>query len=313
MQATAHPLCGARCQLRARAAGSTAPAALRVGDARVTARGRPARLPLPLAPFSPAQLPTAAPTVRRAPLCRAANGDAGPNDTGLLATVGVLAMWGVLGWYVFNVAPNLTPLRDSYFIEKLVGIAGDDGVTLCPVYTGIFNIMGIWPAIYASLLVPSGRSSNNVPAWPFITLSFGLGMFALMPYFAFWRPQPPGAQELGPPSKESLTLGQKALESPITPWVLTAGAVACCGIIASSTGKQWIEFSHLIDESRLVHVTTLDFCLCTLLAPYWMGIDADARQWDKRDSLLPVLTFIPLFGPLAYLIMRPKAGDATEA
>eukprot|EP00967_Tisochrysis_lutea_P142174 scaffold262312_cov17-Tisochrysis_lutea.AAC.1 len=30
------------------------------------------------------------------------------------------------------------------------------------VYTALFNIMGIWPAVYASLLVPAGRSENKV-------------------------------------------------------------------------------------------------------------------------------------------------------
>ena len=61
-------------------------------------------------------------------------------------------------------------------------------------------------AIYAALLIPGGRSGNKVtchtflgptntlstadhealqvPAWPFVSLSFGLGYFALGPYFA---------------------------------------------------------------------------------------------------------------------------------
>ncbi len=33
------------------------------------------------------------------------------------------------------------------------------------VYTALFNIMGIWPAVYASLLVPAGRSENKAGVW----------------------------------------------------------------------------------------------------------------------------------------------------
>ena len=31
---------------------------------------------------------------------------------------------------------------------------------------------------------------QQVPAWPFVTLSFFLGAFSLLPYFAFWQPCP---------------------------------------------------------------------------------------------------------------------------
>ncbi len=44
----------------------------------------------------------------------------------------------------------------------------------------------------------------------------------------------------------------------------------------------WLDYLKLFDESRLVHVTTLDFALCTALAPFWMDNDATARNWDKR-------------------------------
>jgi hypothetical protein len=60
--------------------------------------------------------------------------------------------------------------------------------------------MGIWPAIYASLLIPAGRSANKLPAWPFVMLSFAFGVFALLPYFTFWRPL--RGQQLPPPSEE---------------------------------------------------------------------------------------------------------------
>jgi hypothetical protein len=38
----------------------------------------------------------------------------------------------------------------------------------------------------------------------------------------------------------------------------------------------------LFDQSRLVHATSIDFALCTLLAPFWMANDAEGRQWEQR-------------------------------
>lgn len=43
------------------------------------------------------------------------------------------------------------------------------------VLTQLFLVMGVWPLIYTALLVPSGKSANGVPAWPFLTASYALG------------------------------------------------------------------------------------------------------------------------------------------
>lgn len=58
------------------------------------------------------------------------------------------------------------------------------------VYTSVFNIIGIYTFVYQCLLIPGGRSANNIPAWPFVVLSYGLGAFALLPYMALWSPVP---------------------------------------------------------------------------------------------------------------------------
>eukprot|EP00983_Pelagomonas_calceolata_P067120 1149358-Pelagomonas_calceolata.AAC.3 len=44
----------------------------------------------------------------------------------------------------------------------------------------------------------------------------------------------------------------------------------------------WVEYGRLLDESRLVHVTTLDFLCLTAFAPFWMLNDAEARGWEQR-------------------------------
>ena len=44
----------------------------------------------------------------------------------------------------------------------------------------IFNLLGVWPAIYGAVLLADG-AGRRLPAWPFVLLSFALGGFALLP------------------------------------------------------------------------------------------------------------------------------------
>ena len=72
--------------------------------------------------------------------------------------------------------------------------------------------------------------SLQVPAWPFVAASFGVGVFALGPYFALWTPS---REAQAPPPQEELQgwsrLGLKGTESSIGAWLLLAGAIACVG------------------------------------------------------------------------------------
>ena len=49
--------------------------------------------------------------------------------------------------YAFVLSPNQTPYRDMY---------------VNTVFTRLCWLMGVWPAVYASLLLPSARSGNKV-------------------------------------------------------------------------------------------------------------------------------------------------------
>jgi hypothetical protein len=226
----------------------------------------------------------------------------------IIGSSGIFLLWAGLGAYAFLLSPNQTPLRDQYFIEKLVGLTSD-AVPLNTVFYYLFFIMGIWPLIYTALLVPAAKSRNGVPAWPFFTLSYAVGAFGLLPFMALWQPLEK-APKL-PPKKEDLegigNLLGRGMESPILPWALLGGSVFCIGSAATAGGAAWQEYFRLLQESRLVHVTTLDFLTLTTLAPFWMDNDAQLRNWEGRDKLLPILSFIPVVGPALYLCLRPKA------
>lgn len=256
----------------------------------------------PLAARSPARR-------RRQLVCTAGPGDSQPTDVGaperLITSVGLGLLWAAVLYYAFALAPGQTPYRDKYFIEKLVGLGENDGVQLNAVFTQLFTIMGVYPVIYASLLLPAGRSGNKIPAWPFVTASFAAGVFALLPYFALWD-APKEKLEL-PPKKEDLGKIESVLESQWNAALLLVGSVVLWGLALTAGGPAWSEYSHLIDESKLVHVTTLDFMLLSAFAPFWMWNDAQLRNWGPRDKVLPILSVLPVVGPALYLLLRPKA------
>ena len=51
---------------------------------------------------------------------------------------------------------------------------------------------------------------------------------------------------------------------------------------ALAGGEAWTEYFQLFNESRFVHVTSLDFAALCLSAPFWMWNDAEKRQWQDR-------------------------------
>ncbi|GLC40154.1 hypothetical protein PLESTB_000791900 [Pleodorina starrii] len=234
-----------------------------------------------------------------------------PDNSQLLFSIGITALWIGLSVYGFLLSPNQTPYRDQIFIERIIGIGEQDGFVVNPVFVSLFSIMGIYPAIYAALLVPAGRSENKVPAWPFVTLSFAFGAFALLPYMALWRPyRRPEDNPLPPPPSELEgwnRLFLKGAETPVMPALLLAGSVYYIFQAVTSSGDVWLDYLKLFDESRLVHVSSVDFATLTALAPFWMDNDATGRNWDKRSQLLPILSVLPVIGPCIYLLLRPKA------
>ncbi|XXG55192.1 hypothetical protein AAC387_Pa03g2911 [Persea americana] len=187
----------------------------------------------------------------------------------------LFALWGALIYYVFMLTPNQTPIRDMYFLKKLLYLKGDDGFRMNEVLVALWYIMGLWPLVYSMLLLPSGRGSRgNVPVWPFLVLSCFGGVYALLPYFVLWRPPPPPVDE-------------------------------------SELGKWPLSFL----ESKItagIHITCIDFSLLSAFAPFWVYNDMTARKWyDKGSWLLPA-ALIPFLGPALYLVLRPTLAVGSE-
>ncbi|MFM7279850.1 MAG: DUF2834 domain-containing protein, partial [Microcystis aeruginosa] len=166
-----------------------------------------------------------------------------------------------------------------------------------PLIIALFNLMGVWPLIYTSLLIIDGRDQKII-AWPFAFASFAVGAFAILPYLTLRQPN---SNFTG---KKNLVI--KLLDSP---WLgvialITAAILIAYGLINGN----WSDFWYQWQTSRFIHVMSLDFCLLTLLCPILLQDDL-TRRGLKNPFLLPVISLLPLIGPAIYLIIRPRLGE----
>merc|ERR1711937_250025 len=225
------------------------------------------------------------------------------------ANFGLLGVWAVYTIYTTKFAPDAASVTDRALLEGVLNMGVDsEGGAINKIVYSLFFLMGGWSAIYASLLLPTGKSGNKIPAWPFLSLSVFLGTFSLLPYFALWSPCPPQEIYRQGPSKLSSYLESK----------LSAGLLLCYLVYFSSFAFAagaggWVSFFALFAKSKFTHVVTLDFLVLTLLAPFWVFNDAEMRKWNRGDTLLSILSFLPLYGPAIYLLLRPKLPKSSSA
>ncbi|KAL3633667.1 hypothetical protein CASFOL_022429 [Castilleja foliolosa] len=189
----------------------------------------------------------------------------------------LFAFWAGLMYYVFILAPDQTPATDLYFLKKLLNVRGDDGFEMNQVLVAEWYIMGLWPFVYSMLLLPTGRSSKiKIPVWPFVSLSVIGGAYALIPYFVIWRPPAPAVEE-----SELRKWPLNFLESK-----LTAAWLAIMVYGFSSDVDVWKEFYQYFRGSKFIHIMSIDFCLFSTFAPFWVYNDMTARKWLGWQRLL---------------------------
>ncbi len=198
--------------------------------------------------------------------------------------------------YAFVFAP---PDRaDTFELIKNLSTGEWEGIN--PLIVSLFNIMGILPLIYSCMVFIDGKG-QKISAWIFATLSFGLGAFALLPYFALREENPDFA------GKKNFFL--KLLDSRITGIALFIGAIA---LLSYGLQGDWSDFVQQWQTSRFIHVMSLDFCMLCLIFPALLGDDM-ARRNMENPILFWLVTLLPLFGPLIYLSVRKPLPDNTQA
>lgn len=232
---------------------------------------------------------------------------------GLRAAAPFAVPWASLVAYAAFVAPTSPAGFDENLVQQIIAQQGP------PTFSGLFNVMGVWPAVYASLLIPSARIVQTddkrfaPPATPFVAASVAFGAFALLPYLAItkFREAADGAVA-DEAAWEGRTGGfvAKILESKIQA-ALLVGAVAACAYQASSGGLAGVEeFKAMFATSKLVNVTSCDCATLSLCAPFWAASDARRRGVDANWPFL--LSLLPIMGPAVYLLLRPQLETTAE-
>ncbi|MBD2088499.1 DUF2834 domain-containing protein [Microcoleus sp. FACHB-1515] len=206
--------------------------------------------------------------------------------------IGFGLLWIGFAAYAFLLAPPNQP--DTFDLIRDLSTGNWDGIN--PLVVCLFNIMGVMPMLYACLLFLDGHG-QKVPAWPFATLSFGVGAFMILPYLVL--------RGSNPTFKGEKNWLLKLLDSRWTAIALSLGALGL--FFYGITAGDWANFAQQWRSDRFIHVMSLDFCLLSVLFPALVGDDMARRNW--QDSRIFWLSFLPFFGGILYLCLRPPIGD----
>jgi hypothetical protein len=192
--------------------------------------------------------------------------------------------------YAFILAPPDQP--DTFDLIQRMSVGDWAGINASII--AIFNAMGIWPMVYACIVLIDGQG-QRIAAWPFVIVSFAVGAFALLPYLALRHPNPEFA---GPK-----TMLLRLVDSRWLGFLLLIGAISVLGL--GILQGDWADFWQQWQTSRFIHVMTLDFGLLWLLFPALLQDDMTRRNLQQPWINIGVVA-LPLVGACLYLTLRPN-------
>lgn len=202
-------------------------------------------------------------------------------------------VWIAFIAYALLLAPGQSPGSDPIF-KELITMQSKE-----PWLLTVFSWLGIFPAVYACMLLrTSVKGRGRVPAWPFVILSFGLGAFALLPYYA-WSSSANRASGYGRlhfgRQRES-GIGRVAAHklTNVVLLLLTLGTA----FYAVTQGHPDV-YMEAFNQSAFVHIMTIDFVLLTLLSMIAIYRDTEV---SRRSAAWTAAGIIPIVGPLIYLL-----------
>jgi hypothetical protein len=168
---------------------------------------------------------------------------------------------------------------------------------LNPVVISIFSMVGIWLLIYSCLIFADGRM-QQIPAWGFMLASIASGTVGLIPYLALREPN----EEFSGEKDAWLAL----LDSKAAGILLTISTVVL--LLFAIVFGDWSLFVKSFQTDKFIHAMTIAVLLFTLLFPYptLLSDDMARRGLIKQSQFFWLVALVPLFGPLAYLCLRPN-------
>ena len=213
----------------------------------------------------------------------------------MVRKIGFWLLWAGFIVYAVWFAPTST----SSNITLLKNLFTLHWTQINPIILAIFALVGIWLLIYSCLLFIDGRM-QKVPFWLFAVASIGSGVIGLLPYLALRDDN----QEF---SGEKDTL-LEIFDSRWSGVILAISTIALVGF--GLLFGDWGDFVVQFQTTRFVNAMTIAFGIFCLVFPAVLGDDM-ARHGIKDKRVFWAVTLLPLFGPVAYLCLRPPIPSAS--
>ena len=205
-------------------------------------------------------------------------------------------LWLGFTLYAFTLAPPAQP--DT--LDTIIQLSSGQWDGLNPAVVALFNLMGVWPMIYACLALPDG-CGQKISAWPFVTVSFAVGAFALLPYLV--------VRESNPEFTAHKTKLLRLLDSVWLGRFLLLGSAVLLGY--GLLQGNWSDFAQQWQTSQFINVMSLDFCLlCAIVSPL---VKDDMAKRDMRNpTLFWTAALLPVLGVAFYLSVRSPLRSSEE-
>jgi hypothetical protein len=215
---------------------------------------------------------------------------------GMVRRLSFAGLWLLFLGYATFLAPGDGPETMDLIVRLSTGqVAG-----INPAIVALFNLMGVLPLAYSCMLYADGRG-QKIWAWPFAAGAFAVGAFALIPYLGLRQDN---AGWIGPKSRTI-----RFWDSRVTAIVILVAAIGL--VLYGFLAGDWADFGRQWQNSKFIHVMSLDFCLLSLLGSELVPDDM-ARRGMMDSRLLSVVQWVPLFGLLVYLVVRPRLQSVEE-
>ncbi|HEY9737015.1 MAG TPA: hypothetical protein V6D06_12055 [Trichocoleus sp.] len=204
-------------------------------------------------------------------------------------------LWGIwLGFiiYVLVGAPSGLPGTANLVQTLLSGQIP----WINPVIISLFSLVGIWLLIYSCLVFVDGRM-QRLPAWAFMLASVATGILGLIPYLALRQPN----QDFSGPKDGWLSLLESRLMA-VTLVISTVMLLAFALLLGD-----WPAYFEAFRTNKFVHGMSVALVIFALVFPYptLLKDDMARRGLSSESALFRWVALVPLFGPLAYLCLRP--------
>lgn len=206
----------------------------------------------------------------------------------------LLLLWLALIGYAVLLAPPPNHDLTQRLIHATLTMQYDG---IDPAILAVWNLLGLVPLLYASLLLPMSRW-QRVPAWPFLVLMLALGGFVMVPYLLLRSEQPTVQRSLSWPAR--------VLQSRAMAWLLVVGIVAMLALLLLRGSAS--AYLSAYQSSALIAVMSWDLVLCAIVLPY-VALEASRCQTATRaePAWATLLLCVPLLGPALWnaLARRP--------